>query len=82
MNLLSGYFHRCSYIVRPEEIVKKFAFMAVFLDIATLWGLTLFRMDIFGTTHGRGVEQKGNPLLKICHTYPTMMKLDTIIPYL
>ena len=82
MNLLSGYFHRCSYIVRPEKIVKKFVFLAVFIDIATLLGLTLFRMGIFGTTHGRGAEQKGHPLLKICHTYPTMMKLDTVIPYL
>ena len=26
-------------------------------------------------------EQKG-PLPKICHTYPTMMKLGTVIPYL
>ena len=47
MNLLSGYFHRCGYIVRPEEIVKKFAFLAVFIDIATLLGLTLFRMGLF-----------------------------------
>ena len=26
--------------------------------------------------------QKGTPLPKICHTYPTMMKLDTVVPYL
>ena len=26
--------------------------------------------------------QKGSPLPKICHTYPTMMKLDTVVPYL
>ena len=38
-------------------------------------------MDIFGTAHGLGVEQIG-PLPKICHTYPTMMKLGTVIPYL
>ena len=24
----------------------------------------------------------GPPLPKICHTYPTMMKLGTVIPYL
>ena len=30
---------------------------------------------------GRGVGQKG-PFPKICHTYPTMMKLGTVIPYL
>ena len=28
-----------------------------------------------------GVGKKG-PLPKICHTYPTMMKLATVIPYL
>ena len=33
--------------------------------------LTLFRMDIFGAAHGRGG--------KICHTYPTTMKLGTVI---
>ena len=36
--------------------------------------LTLFRMGIFGIAHGKGA--------KICHTYPTMMKLGTGIPYL
>ena len=43
--------------------------------------LTLFRMDFFGAAHGwRGA--KGSPLPKICRTYPTMMKLGTVIPYL
>ena len=28
-----------------------------------------------------GVDQKG-PLPKICHTYPTILKLGTVIPYL
>ena len=32
--------------------------------------LTLFRMGIFRAAHP-----------KICHTYPTMMKLGTVIPY-
>ena len=42
--------------------------------------LTLFRMGLFGAAHGwRGAK---SPLLKICHTYPTMMKLSTVIPYL
>ena len=27
-------------------------------------------------------EYQKFPLPKICHTYPTMMKLDTVIPYL
>ena len=41
--------------------------------------LTLFRMTIFGVTHGwgRGVRSL---LPEICHTYPTMMKLGTVIP--
>ena len=43
--------------------------------------LTLFRMGIFGTAHGWGVVKKV-PLPKICHTYPTMMKLSTFVPYL
>ena len=44
--------------------------------------LTLFRMGFFGTAQGwwGGGGQKG-PLPKICHTYPTMIKLGTIIPY-
>ena len=43
--------------------------------------LTLFRMGIFGAAHGWGVCKKV-PFPKICHTYPTMLKLDTVIPYL
>ena len=43
--------------------------------------LTLFRMGFFGAAHvwGRG---KKTPLPKICHTYPTMIKLGTVISYL
>ena len=39
--------------------------------------LTLFRMVLVGAAHGLG-----GPLLKICHTYPIMMKLGIFIPYL
>ena len=28
-----------------------------------------------------GSGKKAFPLSKICHTYPTMMKLSTVIPY-
>ena len=42
--------------------------------------LTLFRIGFFEAVHGWG-NQKG-PLPKIYHTYPTMMKLGTVIPYL
>ena len=39
-------------------------------------------MRIFGAAHGWGAAKKA-PSPNICHTYPTMMKLDeTVIPYL
>ena len=42
--------------------------------------LTLFGWAFLGQfTDGCG---KNAPLPKICHTYPTMMKLGTVIPYL
>ena len=34
----------------------------------------------FRAAHERGAKKV--PLPKICHIYPTMMKLDTVIPYL
>ena len=43
--------------------------------------LILFRMGIFGAAHGWG-EAKRAPVPKICHTYPTMKKFSTVIPYL
>ena len=36
----------------------------------------------FGAAHGWGGGAKKPPLPKICHRYPTMMKLGTVIPYL
>ena len=43
--------------------------------------LTLFRIGLFGAAHGWGGAKR--PLIpKTCHTYPTMMKLGTLIPYL
>ena len=47
--------------------------------------LTLFRMGFFGAADGLGGReggQKGPPLPRICHTYPTMMKLGTFLPTL
>ena len=46
--------------------------------------LALFRMGIFRAAHRLGERgvQKGSFLPKICHTYPAMMKLGTVIPYL
>ena len=46
--------------------------------------LALFRMDLFGAVHGWGRQKATHspPVLpKIWHTYPTMMKLGTVIPY-
>ena len=43
--------------------------------------LILFGMCLLGAAHRWG-GQKGLPLPYICHTYPTMMKLGTLIPYL
>ena len=40
--------------------------------------LTLFRMGFFRAALGWGAA----PLPNICHTYPTMMKLGTVISYL
>ena len=45
--------------------------------------LTLFRMGLFGAANELGrVKKAPPPLPKICHTYPTIMKLGTFIPYL
>ena len=44
--------------------------------------LTLFRMDLFEVAHRLGEGAKRSLLPKICHTYPTVMKLSTVIPYL
>ena len=37
-------------------------------------------MGIFGAAYGWGGKKATLP--KICHTYPTIMKLGTVIPYL
>ena len=44
--------------------------------------LTLFRMGFFGAAHGWGRLPFWPSLPKIFHTYPTMMKLGKVIPYL
>ena len=43
--------------------------------------LTLFRMGLFGAGHGSG-GVKSPPPSEICHAYPTIMKLGTLISYL
>ena len=39
-------------------------------------------MGLFGDAHVWGWRQKGPLFPKKCHTYPTMMKLGTVVPYL
>ena len=40
-------------------------------------------MEVFGAAHGWGARAEQKSLLpKICRTYPAMMKLGTVIPYL
>ena len=43
--------------------------------------LTLLRMALFGATHG-WVGAKRFPLTKMSHTYLSMTKLRTVMPYL
>ena len=43
--------------------------------------LNLFRMDFFGAAQAWGGTKKPLPLPTICHTYPAMMKLGTVIPH-
>ena len=38
-------------------------------------------MSFFEAAHGWG-GPKRPPLPKICHTYPTLVKLGTVMPYL
>ena len=54
--------------------------MLALLFVVTGLLLTLFRMDLFGGCYA-WEGQKG-PVAKICHIYPAMMKLGTVIPYL
>ena len=47
--------------------------------------LTLFKVGFFVAAYGwegRGGGKKPTLFPKICHTYPRMMKLGTVIPYL
>ena len=43
--------------------------------------LILLRMGLFEAAH-EWERFKKVPLPQICHTYPTMMKLGAVIPYL
>ena len=61
-----------------NSFLEQFSFFLKMQDIS----LTLFRMGFFGVVHGwGGGGAKRPPLSKICHTYPTVMKLGTVTPY-
>ena len=49
-------------------------------EFSSLNSLILFRTGSLGVAHRCG--DKKVPFPKICHTYPAMMKLGTVIPYL
>ena len=49
-------------------------------SVSMLFLLILFKMGLFGAAYGWGPQS--DPLPKICHTHPVMMKLDTVMPYL
>ena len=80
-------FETSSEFKGPSEIFKhchRWCFLWCHYDLTsgTQQGgiLTLFRMGFFGAAHGWGGGKKA-PLPKICLTYPTMMKLSTVIRY-
>ena len=64
----------------PENFLKHYlSFYGITIT------LTLFRMGAFGTAHGWGMGggvPKRSLHPKTSHTYPTMMKFNTVIPYL
>ena len=43
--------------------------------------LIILRLGLFGSAHGSGAKMSTH-LPKICSTYPTMMKISTVIAYL
>ena len=50
--------------------------------MAALLPLILFRMGLFGAAHGWDGEAKRSPISKISQTDATLMKFDTVMPYL
>ena len=58
------------------KIISASFFLLLILKL--MLKLTLSRMGLFEDVHWWEGRQKGPPS-KICHTYPTMIKLDTVI---
>ena len=64
----------------------KVIYLLYFADLVIINPITLFRIGLFEAAHwwrarGGGVTKRP-PFPKICHAYPTKMKLGTVIPYL
>ena len=66
------------HIEKALKGLRKVAVLAHILEKAQL----TFKMGLFGATHGYGGGSKKARLPNICHTYPTMMKLGTLLPCL
>ena len=66
----------CKDFNKGQYVTRNVIRLALLCLVLLFSILILFRMGIFGATHG------WLPLPKICHTYPTMMKLGIVIPYL
>ena len=50
------------------------------ISLANIFLLIIFRLGLFGLLTDQGA--KISPTPKICHTYPTMMKVSKVTPYL
>ena len=78
----------CSYILILLVLSKVLTFVNFgILIIKTMTILTLFRMGIvwvwlLGLFTDVGDGEQKIPIPKVCHTYLSMMKLSTVIPYL
>ena len=82
---LESQFNKVAGLEAYKFIKKRLQHRCFPVNIANLLRklyLTLFRMGFFGAAHGWGGEGgKKVPLPKICHTYPTVIKLGTVLPY-
>ena len=66
-----------SYLLK-KSLMENFIFCSAFLRRCLI---TLFKMGILGLLIDRGGNKKAL-LPNICHIFPTMMKLGTVIRYL
>ena len=74
-----SFFVRVWFSLSLLWYIYRFIYFMLLMDsISIKKYLTLFRMGLFmAAQEWRNGEAKRPTLSKICHTYPTMMKLDT-----